>query len=143
MTEAPELLQREEVGVDPAAADDVAARRRQGHVPKRASIGPASRIEARIRAQSSGSSGLGSHARGHRPAPSWVRSTRPGAEVDQEREHGLDVPDARDVVEIDRTVGQDGGGEDGQRGVLVAGRAHGSAQRTSAVHEETRRHGQS
>ena len=66
-----------------------------------------------------------------------------GAEIHQQREHRLDVADARNVVEIDRTVGQDGGGEDRERGVLVAGRTHGSAKRTTAVDQKTRRHGQS
>ena len=47
--------------------------------PKRASSGPASRIEARIRAQSPGSSGLGRTLRGCPRGPRWGRSTRPTA----------------------------------------------------------------
>ena len=76
-----ELLQRQEVGIDPAPADDVAARRRQGDRPKRASIGPASRIDARIRAQSSGSSGLGLDPAGVDPHRVGADPLGAGAEV--------------------------------------------------------------
>ena len=111
--------------------------------PNRASSGPASRIDARILAQSAGSSGLGL-------TPSRVHPDRVGAgplggraEIDQQREHGLDVANAGDVVELHRTVGEHGGGEDRQRGVLVAGGTDGSAQRATAADQKTWRHGQS
>ena len=95
-------------------------------MPKRASSGPASRIEARIRAQSAGIERLGPHAARVDPHEVGAGPLDRGAEIDEEREHGLDVPDARDVVEVHRAVGEEGRGEDRQRGVLVAGGTDGT-----------------
>ncbi len=138
-----QLLERQEVGVDPAAADDVAAGRRQGH--------GAEAGQQRSRQQDRGADAgaeLGIERLGPHPARVDAHEIGPGplgrgAEIDEEREHGLDVPDARDVVELHRAVGEHGAGEDRQRGVLVAGGPDRPAQRLSTADEETWRHGQS
>ena len=57
-------------------------------------------------------------------------SSHLGAERGEQVEHRLRVPDARDVVQHDLVLGQEGAGEQGQRGVLVAGRDDGA--RTTA-----------
>src|SRR5207237_2276067 len=54
----------------------------------------------------------------------------------QQLDHGLDVPDARQVAQCDGTVGEESRGEDWQRGVLVAGRANGALEPVSAVNHE-------
>ena len=138
-----ELLEREEVGVDPAAADDVAARRRQRDRAEPGEQRPGEQDRRADPGAELGVERLGPHAAGvdaHRVGPGPLGR---GAEIDEQREHGLDVPDARDVVELHRAVGEQGGGEDRQRGVLVAGGADGPAQRTTAADEKTWRHGQS
>ena len=91
--------------------------------PQRASSGPASRIEARIRAQSSGSRSaarmlLGVDRERVALAPFGRRADR----ADQLHQR-LGVANARDVLERDRMLGQQRRGDDRQRGVLVAGRA--------------------
>jgi hypothetical protein len=43
------------------------------------------------------------------------------AEPHEQAEHVLDVADARDVAQHDLLLGQEGGGEDRQRSVLVSG----------------------
>ena len=104
--------------------------------PKRASSGPASRIDARIRSHSSGSSlvlvtSAGPHAHRVLAQPLDV-----DAERDDQLDHLLDVPDARDVLERHRVGGQQAGCEDGERGVLVAGRAHGTREGRAALDQK-------
>ena len=53
-----------------------------------------------------------------------------------ELEHGLGVPDARDVVEHDRLLGQQRAGQQGQRGVLVSGGLHGAGKWHAALDDE-------
>jgi hypothetical protein len=87
------------MGVQPAAADDVAARRVQHGGAAAAGNGPASRIEPRTFAHSarssSVSSGPGAQLDGMALAGTPPRRGRPALE------HVLDVEDARDVVEDD------------------------------------------
>src|SRR6185295_20400954 len=54
----------------------------------------------------------------------------PRAEVHQYGQHGFDIPDARNVLQLHGTVGEDAGGENGQSGVLIARGMHGSAKWT-------------
>ncbi len=61
-----------------------------------------------------------------------------GAELGEQLDQGADVLDVRDVVEHDLLVRQERGGEDRQRGVLVAGRSNRALQRTAAVDHEFR-----
>ena len=138
-----QLLERQEVGVDPAAADDVAAGRRQGHRAEPGEQRAGQQDRGADPGAELGIERLGPHAARVDPDEVGPGPLGRRAEIDQQREHGLDVPDARDVVEIHRAVGEDGAGEDRQRGVLVAGGPDRPAQRTSAAHEETWRHGQS
>ena len=88
--------------------------------PRRASSGPASRNEARIRRAellvelvlASTSGGVDAHL--VRAGPLDV-----GAEVGEQLEHRLDVADPRHVRERHRLVGEQARGEDRQRAVLV------------------------
>ena len=96
-----------------------------------------------MRAQSLGSSGLGARLARIHPDQIGPDPFGGGAEIHEELEHGLDIPDARDVVELHGAVGEDGAGENRQRGVLVAGGPDRPAQRTTTAHEKTWRHGQS
>ena len=61
---------------------------------------------------------------------------RANAEPAQQREHELDVADARHVAQDDLVLGEDGGGEDGQRAVLVARGDDRPGQRHAAVDDE-------
>ena len=58
------------------------------------------------------------------------------AEVGEQGEHGLDVPDARDVVQHDLLVGEEAAGEQRQRRVLVAGGHDRAGQRHPAFDDE-------
>ena len=111
--------------------------------PNRASSGPASRIEARILAHSAGIQCLRLDASCVHPNGIGASPLSRRAEIDEQREHRFDVANAGDIVEVDRTVGQHGGGEDRQGGILVAGGTHGPLQRATAVNQKTWRHGQS
>ena len=137
-----ELLEREEMGVHAAPADHVTTRRRQRdraepgeHRPReqdgRADLGAESRVER-----------LGTHRVGVHLHRVRRRPLGRGAEVLEHREHRFDVANAGDVVQLDDAVGEQGGGEDRERRVLVAGRTHGAAQRTTAANEKAWRHGQ-
>ncbi len=51
-------------------------------------------------------------------------------------EHRLDVPDPRDVAHDDLILGEEAGGEDGKRPVLVPGRSEGAGKRDAAFDDE-------
>ena len=87
--------------------------------PKRASIGPARRIEARIRAQSLRIERLGLDALGVDAHGVGSEPLDHGAQVHQELEHALHILDAGHVLEFAGPVGEQRGGEDGEGGVLV------------------------
>ena len=104
--------------------------------PQRASSGPARRTDARIRWQSSSSSSCrGVSAAWIRTSPAPSRSTST-PEVLDELEHRLDVKDRRDVRQGDRLFRQEARGDDRERGVLVAGRAHPAREGLPAVDDE-------
>ena len=109
--------------------------------PNRASNGPARRIDARIRAQSSGSSGARLRVRAS--TRTWfgpVHSTE-APRCCEQAEHGFDVAYAGDVADLHRTVGQQRGGENGERRVLVARGSHGARERRAAADQKAFRHG--
>ena len=103
--------------------------------PRRDSSGPASRNEARIRLHSSSSSSR---------LPRWPRDpnlvrARPfdlGPDVREQRDHRVDVADARDVRQRDALVRQQARGEDRQCAVLVSGSAHRPGQACAALDHE-------
>jgi hypothetical protein len=114
------MLQRQEMGINAAAADDVSARWWQRHL-------------AESRQHRSGeqnrSPDLGAQRRIQRlrfksttvyPHQIWTSPVGARPEIHQQGKHRFDIPDAGDVVEIDRTVGQDRGRKDRERGVFVA-----------------------
>src|SRR6266508_1608206 len=132
----PERADGEQVGVEPAAADHVAPRWGQGAAagpgqqgPGQQHRGPDAGAQARVEA--------------HLPDPVRVDPDVVGAGVGDlgpghggELEHGVHVTDAGHVVEHDRPVGQQGRRDDGQRGVLVAGRSDGAADRLATLDDE-------
>ena len=105
--------------------------------PKRASSGPASRNEARMRRQSSSSSsvlctpGADRRARSFSPVQSTSApmSASSSSIVSTSRIRGT-------FVRRTGSVGEQAGGEDRQRAVLVAGRADRPAERASALDDE-------
>ena len=105
--------------------------------PKRASSGPASRNEARMRSACSRSM-LASAVDAGGADGDLVLVAPLGADAEpaQDPEHRLDVADARHVAHDDLLGGQDRGGEDRESTVLVAGRADRAGQRHAAVDDE-------
>ena len=131
-----ELHERVDVGVEAAPADDVAAGRRHRRAPeageqrpreqeRRPDLAAEAGIERRLRD--------GARVDGHlvRAGPLRLRT-----EVGEDLDHRLDVLDPRDVREHDGAGGEHGRRQDRQRAVLVARRANGSRQRTSALDHE-------
>jgi hypothetical protein len=118
---APHRLEREEVRVETPAPDHVAARgRERDHAGAR---------EERRREQDGGTDALAElgveriAADGTRRDQERVRTGplcgRP--RLADELEQALDIADARHVLERDGLLGEEGGADDRERGVLVAG----------------------
>ena len=107
--------------------------------PKRASSGPASRNEARMRSASSRSTSASAvDAGGAERRPRCRRATRRATpSAAQQREHRLDVADPRHVAHArpPRSVSTRGG-EDRQGAVLVAGGHDRAGQRHAAFDDE-------
>ena len=133
-----ELGKGVDVRVEPAAADHVAARRRDAR--------PAEAREQRAREQERGADTAGElrvelvrrdlrrlHANFVVARPLDLR-----ADVGEQGHHRLGVADPRHVVEHHRLGRQQARGEDRQRAVLVAGRPHASAQGPAALDDERR-----
>ena len=104
--------------------------------PKRASSGPASRNEARILLESSSSTAGSETAR----AQSRTLLSRDPIDLDAElleqRDLGLGVADPRHPVQEHLLLGQQAGGEDRQRGVLVAGDGQLAGERDAPFDDE-------
>jgi hypothetical protein len=123
------------VGVEPAPADHVAARRGQRDAP--------AAPEHRPREEDRASDALGQRAielaRRDRPGvdvePVALRPFRLHAERLDQLDERLDVADARDVRQRDRVLGEQRGGDDRQRRVLVARRADRAGERAPALDE--------
>ena len=117
-----ELLEGEEMGVEPAAADDVAPGRRQRHFAAAGEQGAGQQdrgadANAEIRIEIGGADLLGVDREPVAAAPFGG-----GADRADQFDQGLGVTDARHVVERDGVLGQQRCGDDRQRGVLVARR---------------------
>ena len=123
-----QLREAVDVRVEPAPADDVAARRRDDRGAcaneQRAGEqerGPHLRAELAIELRLANVGGVDADV--VRADPLDV-----GAEVVDQREHRVDVPDARDVVEHDRLGRHDTRGQDRQHAVLVARGGHAAVE---------------
>ncbi len=123
----PELFEGQEMRVEAPPADDVAARWRQHHLaaageqrPRQQDRGADARAENRI--EIGGADVLGVNGEPVAPAPFGGRADR----ADQFHQR-FGVANPRDVVERDRMLGQEGGGNDRQRRILVAGRLDGAS----------------
>ncbi len=108
--------------------------------PQRASSGPASRIDARMRLQSVA---VERRLRDELGADLEVVLRRPldaRAQIGEQLDHHLDVADARDVRRRDGAVGQQRRGDDGQRRVLVPLGRDRPGEGTSALDDEVLGH---
>ncbi len=128
-----QLFQGEEVGIDAAAADDVAAGRRQRNFaeareqwPGEQNGGSNPRAELGIERLETGAASIEPHRVGTGPLDGR-------AEIRQQREHGLDVADAGHVFQRNGAVGEQRRSEDRERGVLVPRGTHGSPQGSPAT----------
>src|SRR6185437_12202351 len=134
-----ELLEREEVRVDPPATDDIPSRRRQrdgaaaceqrtSEEDRRANA----RAELRVE-----------RARLYDLRLDHERVARGPFGGDAERayqlDERLDVANVRDVLEGDLLIGEKRGGDDRQRGVLVAGRMNRAGERVSTFDDVAQR----
>ena len=132
-----ELLEREEVGVEPAAADDVTAWRRKGCLPaadeeRRGEEDRAADSLAHLEIEGARGDRAGVHLQRVGRGPSGLRSGGRD-ELDQD----LDVPDARHIQQRDWVLRKERCSDDWKRRVLVAGRADGAAERAAAFDEES------
>ena len=104
--------------------------------PSRASSGPASRNDARIRSARTASTSCDESPRGSTRTSFGPVHSALAPVAHEQLEHRLDVADARDVRERDRLVGEQARGEDRQRAVLVPGSANAAVERVSALDDE-------
>ena len=131
-----QLREAVDVRVEPAPADDVAARRRddrgacaneQRACEQERCPHPRAQLGIELRLANVG----GVDADVVRADPLDV-----GAEVVDQREHRVDVPDARDVVQHDRLGRHHTRGQDGQHAVLVARGGHAAVEGLAAFDQE-------
>ena len=104
--------------------------------PKRASSGPASRNEARIRAARPSSTSVSATFVGAEPEVVVAEPLDLDAELLEHRDLRLGVADPRDVAEDQVLLRQQAGGEDRQRRVLVPGGDDLPAERGAALNHE-------
>ncbi len=136
----PERDQRLHVRRDGAPRREVAARRRQAHA---AGPGEQRAHQQHRPAQAADQLRIGRVAR-HRRRRDLERrrpeSADPGAQAGEQVGHHADVRDARHVLETARLVAEQAGGDQRQRGVLVAVDGDAAGQSAAAFDEE-RGHG--
>jgi len=138
----PQLLQGEEMSVHPPPSDHVPAGRWQRHPAESGQewAGEENRgayPSTELGIQRLGGDGVRIDVDGVGTGPIDCR-----AQMGQQLQHGLDVPDSGDVFEGDGALGQKRGGQEGKRGVLVPRRPNRALKPMTALHLETRRHGQ-
>ena len=125
-----------EVRIEPAAADHVAARRRQQRLPEAG--------QQRAGDEERGADALGElgidirlgHGGGVEHDRVAVEALDLDAEVRQQLEHRLGVADLRHVVEHDPLVREKARGQERQGRILVAGGRDGAGQRHAAFDDE-------
>ena len=131
-----EVREAVDVRVEPSPPDDVASGRRGDHV-------------AAAHEERAGQQERGSHLRAQLPVElclpdlggldaHLVRAgpLDVGADVDEERQHRVDVADPRDVSQRHRLARQQAGGEDREHSVLVPGSRHVPVQGLPALDDE-------
>ena len=130
-----QLLEGEEMRVETTAADDIAAGRRQRHLaatgqqrPGQQDRGTDPRAEFGI--EIGGADFLGVDSKRIACFP-FGRSADRADQFDQR----LGVADARHVFQRDRMLGEQGGRDDRQRGILVAGRLDRSREPVAAFND--------
>jgi hypothetical protein len=136
LDQRPELGQRVDVRVEPTSADHVAAGRRntcaagagkQGTRKQERGPNPARELFVDLAGRQLGRL----HANFIRAAPVGIH-----AELGEQANHRLDVPDSRHIGQRHRLVRQQAGSEDGQRSILVPGRGDAAVQALGALDDE-------
>ena len=131
-----ELAERQEMAVDAAPTDHVAARLAEHRAP---ATGEQRRGEEERRTD------LAGEGRGQLVGPELLRGDAHGVTVDIDNaraqragdlEHVAHVADVREVAQRHRFVGEEAGRDQRKRFVLVAGRSDLSAQRRPALDDE-------
>src|SRR4051812_36357876 len=102
------MLERQKVSVDSPASDDVSARWRQRDTAKSSQQRPGQQDRRADLGAERGVQWLGLDTASVDPNRVRTSPFRGRPEIEQERQHGFDVADARNVVQIDGTVGQEG-----------------------------------
>ena len=139
-----QLLEGQKMRVETAPADDVAAGRRQRHLAAAGQQRPGQQDRgadprAQLRIEIGGADFLGVD----RQRVALVPFGR-GADRADQFDQRLGVADARHVFQRDRMLGEQGGGDDRQRGVLVAGRLDRARKPVAAFNDVLNgRHGRS
>ena len=128
--------ERVDMCVETSPPDDVAPRRRHGDAAETCEERPGEEEGGANLARELGievglahSLGIDAHLVGADPLGV-------GTEIGEELDHGLDVPDARDVGEMHHLRRQHARSEDRERAVLVPRSAHRPGQRASAFDDE-------
>ena len=128
--------ERVDVCVETAPPDDVASRRRHGDAAEAREERPG---EEEGRANLARELGIEIGLPHSLGIDTYLVGADPlgvGTEVGEELDHGLDVPDARDVGEVHHLRRQHARSEDRERAVLVPRSAHRPGQRASAFDDE-------
>ena len=132
----PELAEGIQVRVEPAAPDDVAARRGHARLPEPGQQRPRDQERGADPARKL----LVDRGLGHRCGAQAQAVVGDPAHLDakslQQRELCLGVADPRHVVEQQLLLGEQAGGDDRKRGVLVACRADLARERDAALYYE-------
>ena len=133
---APRPLERQQVGVEPPPADDVAARGRHVHAPAPRQQRPRQQDRgadraAEVRVRIVVAETRGAHA--HRVA---TGERNFGAELAQQTHLRLDIADPGHVSERDLFVREERGRKERQRRVLVAPRPQRARDRLTALDDE-------
>ena len=132
----PECPQSLEMGVQSAAADHIAPRRRQGHPPQPGRHWPGEQdrgpnLPAQFRIQFTAAQSLGTKR------DRMVAKLDLHAEPGEKLEHGADILNEGNVLQGHRLVGQHTGSEHRQDGIFVAARDIDPAQPLPAMYDES------
>ncbi len=131
-----QLLQRVEVGVEAPPTDHIASRRRQSqlvgageHRTRQQDGGPDAR--SKFRGQGDRAHVTGLQLQNSASLPPGFNAQRP-----EQLEHGVHVPDVRDVTEAHPFLGQERRRHHRQGGVLVARRPHVTVELSTPFNDE-------
>jgi hypothetical protein len=132
----PEGLERQQVRVDAAATDEVPSGQGQVDLPAPREQRPGEQHRRSDAARELSVDGRGADVGGGERQHVRVELADAHADVVQQGQHRVDVPDVGDVLDDHLLVRQQARGEDRQRRVLVAAGRDCSGQRPAALDDE-------